>query len=400
MDFRFTAEEESFRREVRGFIEREWRPMDRGYDTESIYTASWDREVEEAKQVADAFEKKLVARGWWTMHWPREQGGQEASIGRQLVYTEEMAYGGAPAILGGSFVAPMLMTHGQQWQKREFLPRIASADLDFVQGFTEPNAGSDLASLQTRALRDGDEYVVSGQKTWISYVPRPKQRWGHFLVRTDPSAPKHRGISYLLIDMESPGIVARPLYDGFGRWRHSEIFLDSVRVPARNLIGEENRGWYAAMTTLSFERANSVERPARLRRSMDQFLDFAGSAPGNYVLADPVAKNQLADLRIELEVHRMMAYRVAWLQSRGEVPVKEASISRIWNGGMGQRLFRTFARLLRQHGTLLPGAPEEWTPVGGFIASNSFTCVSNSLGGGSFEIQRNIIAQRALGLPR
>ena len=173
--------------------------------------------------------RKLVKQGWWTMHWPREYGGQAAPLGTQLAYREAMAYAGAPEILGGGMVAPMIMMHGQQWQKEKFLPEIANGDIfHWSQGFSEPNAGSDLANVQTRAVEDGDDFVLNGQKIWNSEGRWAD--WGHYLVRTDPDQPKHRGVSYMFVDMKQPGITVRPLYDGLGRWRWSEIFLEDVRV--------------------------------------------------------------------------------------------------------------------------------------------------------------------------
>ncbi|MBI4236682.1 MAG: acyl-CoA dehydrogenase family protein, partial [Chloroflexi bacterium] len=258
MDFRLSSEAEALRQEAREFARREWDPH--GYDFDSMVVTSYDFDSPEARALVNQFEKKLIARGWYTMHWPQEHGGKAISIEMQMAYREGMAYEKAPASLGGGLVAPLLMIHGSDWQKREFLPRIANADIEFGQGFSEPNAGSDLANLQTRAVVDGDDLVITGQKIWSSGAHFAD--WYHALVRTDPDAPKHRGITYVLVSLrdergrQAPGIVMRPLFDMMGRHRWNEVFLDGVRVPRRNVIGEMNRGWYAAMTTLSFERSN------------------------------------------------------------------------------------------------------------------------------------------------
>ncbi len=399
MDFRFSVEDEAFRQEVREFVQREW--DDSGYDLVSTMNTSWHLDDNAALALQHEFEQKLVQKGWWTMHWPKEFGGQDAGIERQLVYREEMAYQGAPSALGGGLVAPLLMIHGQDWQKEYFIPRLANAEFEFAQGFSEPNAGSDLGSLTTRAVADGDDFVINGQKIWTSTAHHPRAKWGHILVRTDPDAAKHRGISYFLIDMESPGISLRPLYDMLGRRRWSEWFLEDVRIPARNLIGELNRGWYAAMTTLSFERA-SVDIPASLLREWEKVLDYLRTTNmnGEPFTRNPIVRSEMADLRIYIELGRMLAYRVAWMQANGEMPQAEGSLARVWAGEATQRVFRTAARLMRDMGTLIPGGPARWSPLGGYIGANHYLSTGRTFGGGTKEIQRNIIAQRGLGLPR
>ena len=394
MDFRFEPQDETFRREIREFVEREWRPVGK-YDY-SPFGGDMDIAAV-ATQVKD-FEKKLVAQGWYTMHWP-EPWGPDAPISRQLVYREEMAYQGAPASLGGGFFAPSLIINGTEWQKQEFLPQIANAEIEVCQGFSEPNAGSDLANLQTRAVRDGDDYVITGQKIWTSGAHRADI--GHFLVRTDPNAPKHRGISYLIVDMKSPGITLRPLYNMLGVRTWNETFLDNVRVPVRNLIGEENRGWYAAMTTLSFERSN-IQGPATLLRQWERFRDRLRGIKLNAekAIADPITRHLLTDLRIQIEVARMLSYRVAWMQTRGELPVREASITKIMAGELGQRQARTFARIIHEYGIVMPGSKRAHLRAGDRIGYSNFNVIGASIAGGSNEIQRNIIAQRGLGLPR
>ena len=311
MDFRFSQEDEAFRQEIRDFVQREW--DDHGFDLTSTMNTSYHLDDNEALALQHQFEQKLIKQGWYTMHWPKEFGGQDAGIERQLVYREEMAYQGAPAALGGGLVAPLLMIHGQDWQKEYFIPRLANAEFEFAQGFSEPNAGSDLGSLTTRAVADGDDFVINGQKIWTSTAHHPRAKWGHILVRTDPDAAKHRGISYFLIDMESPGISLRPLYDMLGRRRWSEWFLEDVRVPARNLVGELNRGWYAAMTTLSFERA-SVDIPASLLREWEKILNYMQTTniDGAPFTADPTVRNEMADLRIYIEMGRLSAFSACW----------------------------------------------------------------------------------------
>ncbi len=398
MDFQYTAEERAFRDEAIDFVNDNWR--DNGKDATSLIVASYDVDDPGEQDRIHEFIRKLAAKGWWTMHWPREYGGQAASLSTQLAYREAMAYAGAPEILGGGMVAPMLMLHGQQWQKDEFLPKIANGDIfHWSQGFSEPNAGSDLANVQTRAVEDGDDFVLNGQKIWNSEGRWAD--WGHYLVRTDPDQPKHRGVSYMFVDMQQPGITIRPLYDGLGRWRWSEIFLEDVRVPKRNLIGELNRGFYTAMTTLSFERSQ-VEIPARLMAFMEQFIAAARArtrrgAPN--LLADPIARNVIADLRVQVETTRMLCYRVAWMQTQGMVPDKEASMVKLMGDEVGFTVYNKLAGLMTDDALYVPRSTSR-APLGGFLGVNAWLIRGLAIGGGTDEVQRNIIAQRGLDLPR
>ena len=407
MDFRFSSEDATLQREAVEFVQQEWDP--KGHDIEGNGLMGWDRgrgpgRGEEADLLTQEFAKKLAAKGWWTMHWPKEFGGGGVSITTQLAYREAMAYAGAPAAAGGGLTANPIMLAGQEWQKQEFLPKLASAEyMDFAQGFSEPNAGSDLANLQMRGVRDGDDYVINGQKIWGSY----RFPWMHMLMRTDPDAPKHRGITSILMQLRNengdylPGVTVRPILDGLGRHRWDELFLEDVRVPTRNIMGEENRGWYVAMTSLNFERSN-IQGPAGLIRLIEQFVHFYKSTRrtwGENPLNDPRIRHQLADCRLEVEAARMLSYRVGWMQSQGLVPDKEASMTKVWGDALTQRVYRFLSRILGEYGNLLPGNKIS-IPVLGYLNSRAWLSVGVSIAGGATEIQRNIIAQRGLGLPR
>ncbi|MDP7619588.1 MAG: acyl-CoA dehydrogenase family protein [Dehalococcoidia bacterium] len=398
MDFRFTPSDDALKQDVADFVKKEWDPG--SFDHGSI---SWNHVNEEADAITGEFKKKLVDKGWWTMHWPVEHGGQGVNIGTQLAYREAMAYAGAPQAVGGGLVAPVLMVIGQDWQKKEFLPQIAKADIEFSQGFSEPNAGSDLAGLQTRAVRDGDDYVLNGQKIWGTY----RNKWMHIMVRTDPDAPKHRGISYLLAQLKDddggyfPGVTVRAIPDALGRHRWDELFMDNFRVPARNIIGEENRGWYAAMTTLSFERSN-IEASATLTRIMEDYIEYCRrltrrgrSSP----LDSEVFRNELADLRVEIETLRTLSYRVAWMQSNGDIPQKESSMTKLWGDSLDQKVYKRLSWGLKDYGALLPGNTIQ-TPEDGILNWRGYSHLVVTIYGGTNEIQKNIIAQRGLGLPR
>ena len=227
MDFRFSQEDEAFRREVRDFVTTEWDP--KGYDSVGASIASYDLHTHEAIDLVKEWQLKLADKGWWTLHWPEQFGGMGAPISRQLIYREEMAYWGAPSSGASDLVGPVLMYHGNEWHRDDLLPHYATAEIEFCRLLSEPGAGSDLASVQTRAVEDGDDFIVTGQKIWTSMAEMAD--YGQALVRTDPEAAKHRGLTYLIIDMKSPGIILRPLYDMLGRRRWSEVFMDEVRVP-------------------------------------------------------------------------------------------------------------------------------------------------------------------------
>ena len=405
MDFRFSPEDEQLRAEAMDFTRREWDAKGLGDGQGIYYALSWDHEDHEVESMINTFEKKLANKGWWTMHWPKEFGGRGAGIETQMAYREAMVYAGAPATLGGGLVAPVLMVHGSDEQKAYFLPRIANADISYIaQGFSEPDSGSDLASLSTRAVRDGDDYVINGQKIWSTY----RADFIHILVRTDPDAAKHRGITYLLARLKDedgnymPGVTVNAIPDALGRHRWDEVFFENWKVPSINIIGEENRGWYAAMTTLSFERSN-IEGPALLIRIMEDFIDYARRIRqhGESPLDNPLVRHQLANMRLEIETMRMLSYRVGWMQSRGEIPQREASMTKFWGDELTQKVYRYLSRVLGDYGQVLPTTtlPVK-LPVDGYLNSNAVSTIGISIAGGTTEIQKNIIAQRGLGLPR
>ncbi|HZQ37743.1 MAG TPA: acyl-CoA dehydrogenase family protein, partial [Dehalococcoidia bacterium] len=252
MEFRDSPEDAAFRAEVRGFIEAELPAALRNVEPEwGAFNTRRGRGLDAGPM--REWRHKLAARHWLAPHWPQEYGGAGLDIGQQFIFNEEMALHRAPGVggIGVGWAGPTIMLYGSDEQKRRFLPRIVSGDETWCQGFSEPGSGSDLASLQTRAIRDGDDYVVNGQKIWTSGAHH--SQWMILLARTDPDAPKHKGISYFLLEMKTPGITVRPLVNMADSHEFNEVFFDNVRIPRANLLGEENRGWYAAQTTLSFE---------------------------------------------------------------------------------------------------------------------------------------------------
>jgi alkylation response protein AidB-like acyl-CoA dehydrogenase len=386
MDFRFSAEDQAFRQELRRFLRAEW-PGGTG-------DASPDSEEEYRQE--RAFEKKLAGRGWLTLAWPREYGGQAATHVRQAIMKEECSYfrapyGGGPGGQATGLVGPAIMAHGTDEQKQRFLPPIVAGEAYWCQGFSEPGAGSDLAAVQTRAERQGDVYVINGQKVWTSGAAYAD--WMHLIARTDPDAPKHKGISYFLIDMKSPGVTYRQIPEMTGRAGFYETHLENVAVPRQNLLGEENAGWYVATTTLQFERSG-VARIGALQRSLDDIVAYVREAPGQA----NGARQRLAEHAIEIEAGRWLAYRVAWMQDRGQSPDHEASQSKVFATEVAQRLANTVVNLLGPAGTLAQSSAH--APMQGSANFLYLLTVHWTISAGTSEIQRNIIAQRGLGLPR
>jgi len=384
MDFRFSPEDEAFRDEVRQFLRDELpeRAPDR--------IDGW--------QFHRQFVRKLAERGWLTLSWPKEWGGAGAGHMRQLVFNEEMAYADAPATdLGSDRVGPTIMLHGTEEQKQRFLPAIMRGEAVWCQGFSEPGAGSDLASLETRAVEDGDSFIINGSKIWTSLAHYAQ--WMILLARTDPDAPKHRGISYFLVDMKTPGIEISPLTDLAGRHTFNQVFFQDARIPRDALLGELNRGWYVATSTLDFERSG-IQRVIGSMRTYNDLVEYARELKRGGRLAQGYAsvRARLADLKIEFEAGRLLAYRVAWLQSQGQVPNYEASVSKMYGSELTQRLARTGMQLMGLAGQLAPGSP--WAPLAGRIEALYLQSAALTIAAGTSEINRGIIATRGLGLPR
>ncbi len=390
MEFKFTPQDDDFRRQLREFVLQELPPDWEG-------GGRWPEESN--WELTRQMRRKLAQRGWLTMHWPREYGGQDASPVRSAIYNEELAYLRAPGrdIFGVRMLGPTLMIYGSEEQKHTYLPPIAQGEVQWCQGFSEAEAGSDLASLNTRAVRDGDEYVINGRKVWTTLGHRADAIF--VLARTDTDAPKHRGISFFLADMKTPGIQVRPIINMAGGHEFNEVIFDNVRVPQRNLVGEENRGWYVAVTLLDFERSG-IDYSAIGRRLLDDMLEYARETRrnGQLLLEAPWVRNLLADRYMECEVARLMAYNVAYMQEKGLAPTKEASMSKVFGSETLQRVTASCMEILGPYGAL--GRGEKWAPLRGRVQEHWMISFSHKIAAGTSEVQRNIIAGRGLGLPR
>jgi alkylation response protein AidB-like acyl-CoA dehydrogenase len=330
------------------------------------------------------------------MAWPVEYGGLGADHMTQLIYNEEMAYHRAPGGggMGVAWVGPAVMLYGTDEQKQRYLPRITSGEDVWCTLYSEPGAGSDLAALQTRAVADGDDYVINGQKIWTSGAHRSS--WGWLAARTDPDAPKHKGISTFVLPMDTPGITIRPLINIAGQHGFNEVFFDNVRIPKANLVGEPNRGWYQVAVALDFERSG-IQAFAGGRRMLEEITAFAGSNRG-FVKRNPQVRLALADRAVEVEVGTLIAYRIPSMQAQGKIPNHEASMSKLYGSELSQRIARTGIQLLGMYGMLAPGT--EAAPLQGRLETMYLTSVSSTIAAGTSEIQRGIIATRGLGLPR
>ena len=346
-----------------------------------------------------AIRQKMAEKGWLTMHWPEEYGGQNASPVKSAIYNEEIAYLRAPGrdIFGVRMLGPTLMIHGSDEQKLTHLPAVAKGEIQWCQGYSEPESGSDLASLSTRAVRDGDELVINGGKVWTTMAHRAD--WIMLLTRTDPDAPKHRGISFVLVDMKSPGVTVRPIINMAGGHEFNQVTFDDVRVPRANVVGEEDRGWYVAVTLLDFERSG-IDYSAAARRLLDDTREFATETKHNGVplIEIPWVRALMSDRYIDCEVARLMAYNVAYMQSQDLIPTKEASMSKVFGSETVQRVTEAALDILGMYGTL--GREEKWAPLKGRVQENWMNAFAGTIAAGTSEIQRNIIAGRGLGLPR
>lgn len=386
MDLSFSTEEERFRLELRSFLEdavpREEPPED--FASEFEFLAE--------------FQRVMHRGGWVGIHWPRLYGGRDANPVEQAIFAEEMARARAPQLVnrvGINNVGPTLIHFGTEKQKTRFLPGILSAQEIWCQLYSEPDAGSDLASLRTTAEREGDSYVVNGQKVWTSYAKQA--RWGILLARTDPQARKHRGISYLIVDMQADGVEVRPLRQLTGASEFNEVFLENVRVPRNHLIGEENDGWRIAQVTLAHERgANfAIKEQVLTRVALDELV---AQARENGVARDEAFRQTLAALHIRTEIMRFMNLQALTRVARGVTPGLETSLVKQFWSDLSQALGEASVQAVGPHGILLRGSRH--APVKGRFAQRMLFSRSTTIGGGTSEIQRNIIAQRLLGLPR
>jgi len=400
MDWNDTPEQKAFRAEVRALIEDGLPARYRSGD-ENRWQSDRASDDPAARDAAREWSRVLGARGWVAPHWPKEYGGGGMTPMEQFIFNEEMAKAGAPlaaSIHGVAMIGPTLIVHGTPEQQKEHLPRILSGEVVWAQGYSEPGAGSDLASLQMRAVHDGDEYVVNGQKIWTSGAHTAD--WVFFMARTNPDAPKHRGISFLISDIRASGVSVRPIRGMNWGDDLNETFFEDVRVPARNLVGEENRGWYVGMTLLDFERSG-ISSAVGTQRTLRSLVSYAmGEGSDRSRLGQlPVLRTEIAERAIECEVSYQFSLRIVSIQNAGQVPNHEASCAKLFNSELTQHLARTGTKVFGLYSNLWdsrsPYAPLRASHTHAYVSS-----IPSTIAGGSSEIQRSIIATRGLGLPR
>ena len=397
VDFSDSPAEAEFRSEVQAFLEEtketraDGRDPGAGFGPKSV-----------AKGKLDDYERwcaALADRHWIAPHWPEEWGGAGLSSREQSVLNEEFSKAGVSNVggFGTMMIGPTLVIHGSDEQKAEYLPKIMAGEIAWCQGWSEPGAGSDLASLQTRAARDGDEYTINGQKIWTSGAHQAD--WMYMLARTDPDAPKHRGISFLMFPMDAPGVTVQPLTQMTGHSDFNEVFFEDVKVPATNRVGEENRGWYVGATLMDFERSG-IGSSIGTHKGLLELLARAKQLPeGQSTLGrSDTTRLAFADSVIDAEVSLLFSYRLITMQAQSLVPNYEASMAKMFGSEMNQRIARVHMKVYGLYGYVYdPQLPQGRNnqPSYRYLRASA-----NTVEGGSSEIQRNIIATRGLGLPR
>jgi alkylation response protein AidB-like acyl-CoA dehydrogenase len=390
MDLNLTPDEQRFRDEFRAWLEAnvppEWTGGGAGSEDRHEYI-----------QYLRDWQRKLYDGGWAGISWPKEFGGRGATLMEQSIFQAELARANAPQLVGTiglSLVGPTIIAMGTEGQKARYLPKILSGEEIWCQGFSEPNAGSDLAALGTKAVRDGDEFVVNGQKIWTSFAQMAD--WCLLLVRTDAEAPRHKGITCLLADMRAEGVSVRPLRQMSGDSGFNEVFFSNVRVPAGQVLGEVNKGWTTAIAALMNERANlGTGIQVIFKRQLEALIARARTVErrGRPASEDPIVRQKLAQAYLELEILRLNTNRALTSLSKTGVPGPEGSTQKLYWSEMNQRTQQAAQEILGPYGQLKEFDNGLWEY--GYLRTRG-----NTIEAGTSEIQRNIIAERVLGLPK
>jgi alkylation response protein AidB-like acyl-CoA dehydrogenase len=389
MDLNLTPAQQQFRDELRAWLQANVPPPFAGNTSEE--------EKGEYFQYLRDWQRKASDAGWAAISWPKEYGGRNARLIEMAILQEEWARAEAPPLinaLGLYLIGPTIISAGTPEQKARFLPKIVSAEEIWCQGFSEPNAGSDVASLATKATLDGDHFVVNGQKIWTSLAHAAD--WCLLLTRTDPDAPKHKGITALLVDMHSPGVTVRPLKQMTGDASFNEVFFDNVRVPVANVLGEINKGWQTAITTLMNERANlGTGTYIQFKRNFDELIERVRQTKrgGQPASQNPIYRQKLAQAYVELEIFRLTNMRSLTRISQTGAPGPEGSILKLQWSEFNQRFQQTAMEALGPHAQL-------WGFDDGRWVFNYLRTRANTIEAGTSEILRNIVAERVLGLPK
>jgi len=397
MDFRLSEAENKFRQEVEEFILAE---MPQSYAERDLYWpggygAIGEFEIRDPE--VEKFRRKMGERGWLTMAWPKEYGGGGRSFVEQAIFFDILSYYGAPGMDVSTLISgPTILRFGNERMKQEWIPKIVKGDLKFWLAYSEPNAGSDLAAIQTRAVEDGDFLVVNGQKIWGSGAHVSDCGW--MVARTDMNAQPYKGTTLFIVDNKTPGITIRPIINIDGFHSFNEVFFDNVRVPKANVVGEMNMGFYYLMVALDFERL--VISMGGFRRRFEDLIKYAKETRRNGKLLSRYAgiRARLAELAIEIEIAYVLYYRTAWMMDNNLFPNIEASEIKLVTTILSRKLADTGLEIMGPYGQLWPGS--KYAPLKGRFALGYLDSLSAVIGAGTSEIQRNILAQRGLGLKR
>src|ERR1700732_3116204 len=403
MDFSYTPEQEQFRAKVRGFLEKSSAEIfGKGNDSMGASTASLlDVRDDAAWNKMKKYHRALYDAGYVALHWPKEWGGGGADLVQQSIYQDEVLRMGLPLYganqLAIDRIGPTIMLMGTEEQKKKYLKPMLTGDEIWCQGYSEPNAGSDLAGLQTRAVIDGDSFVINGQKVWTSLAHRAD--WQVLLVRTDPTAPQHKRISYLLVDMHSPGITVRPLVQITGDAGFNEVFYDNVRVPKENLVGDLNAGWQVSIATLMYERVSGGTRHP-VERTIGELLDLAKKVDfqGGRAWKHPYVRQKLAQFAVEARCLRLSRYRSLSAQLKGKVPGAESSFGKLFATELNLRVAMFADEMLGAFASVEGGSLG--AVEGGRWMHRTLAARGLTIAAGSSEIQHNIIGERVLKLPK
>jgi alkylation response protein AidB-like acyl-CoA dehydrogenase len=388
MDFQFTREQEEFRKEIQDFLEEE---IKKGtfVPKPDVWIAGYSPE----------FSHKLAERGWIGVNWPKEYGGGGRGVIDRLILTEELLRYGAPCgchWFSDRQIGPSLLRYGNEEIKQEFLPKIAKAEVFFGIGMSEPEAGSDLASIKTKAREDGDYYVIDGQKVWTSGAQYSTHVY--IVAVTDPDAKKkYQGISEFIVDLSLPGITVRPLTELTGEQGFNEVFFDGVRVHKKYLLGEKNKGWYQVLPQLDFERSG-IERLMSNYVVFDELVKYVKETKrnGKPLGEDPAIRSKLAEIRVRIDVGRLLVYRIAWFMSQAIIPNYETAMTKAFCTAVEQDLVNIAMEILGPYGQLMPES--KWTPIRGTAVLSYLFSPGYTMQGGTTEILKGIVAGRGLGL--
>jgi len=400
VEFRLNAKEKDFYHEVEEFLKKE---LPEDWATHYLHWpggyGSRKFKYKDSREIAERYRKKLIEKGWLTIAWPKEFGGREYSYMEQAIFDERTSYYRVANLdlIAAGIVGPTILKIGTEENKKDWIPRILSGEVRMWLGYSESNAGSDLAGIQTTAVEDGDHYIINGQKVWSSGAHDTDYAW--LIAVTDPSVPKHKGISYFIVDNKTPGVTIRPLVNIVGFHQFNEVFFENVRVPKKNLIGEKNKGFYHLMTSLDIERI-MVVGVGGFKRLFEELVQSVKEIKidGKPLQKDPLVRRRLAIIATKIEICYLLFWKTAKGLDLGHSPSTEASMLKLTATELSRDLAEAAMDIFGPYGLL--EEESQWTPFRGMAPWGYLDSVSATIGAGTSEIQRNIIATRGLGLPR